>query len=134
ATDSAGAGQWRGGYGVETVFEVNADNTQLSIFGDGKYEAAAGKGLLGGTDGGLNSIKIQYPDGKVYDSEVKDLISDIPAGTTYTQVAGGGGSYGNSKERDKEAVMEELNAVLISPEFAKEHYVVESKTFEDNLH
>jgi len=134
ATDSAGAGQWRGGYGVETVFEVNADNTQLSIFGDGKYEAAAGKGLLGGTDGGLNSIKIQYPDGKVYDSEVKDLISDIPAGTTYTQIAGGGGGYGNPEERDKEAVMEELKTGLISPEFAKEHYGVESKTFEENLH
>ena len=37
--DSAGAGQWRGGLGVETIFEIGSDDTQLVTFGDGDFEA-----------------------------------------------------------------------------------------------
>ena len=44
--DSAGAGQWRGGLGVETIFEIGSDDTQLVTFGDGDFEGAFG--LAGG--------------------------------------------------------------------------------------
>ena len=33
-----GAGQWRGGLGVETMFEIGSDDTQLVTFGDGDFE------------------------------------------------------------------------------------------------
>lgn len=122
ATDSAGAGEWRGGLGVETVFELKSPGAQLSIFGDGGSEKAAAKGLLGGTDGGLNAITLEYPNGKVYQTEMKDLISDIPAGTIFKQIAGGGGGYGDPKKRPSELVKEEVKQGLISEEFAKKHY------------
>ncbi|KAB2944554.1 MAG: hydantoinase B/oxoprolinase family protein, partial [Rhizobiaceae bacterium] len=59
--DSAGPGQWRGGLGVETVFEIGSDDTQLVTFGDGDFEGAFG--LAGGHGAGLNFIRLTYPDG-----------------------------------------------------------------------
>ena len=60
--DSAGAGQWRGGLGVETIFEIGSDDTQLVTFGDGDFEPAFG--LFGGGSGTLNFIRLTYPDGR----------------------------------------------------------------------
>lgn len=127
ATDSAGAGQWRGGFGVETIFEIQADGVQLSVFGDGGTPESVAKGLLGGTDGGENLIELKYPNGEIYRCKMKDLISDIPRGTIYRQIAGGGGGYGDPKKRPKELVLEEVKQGLISPEFASKYYGVETK-------
>lgn len=122
AQDSAGAGQWRGGWGVETIFEIKSPGAQLSIFGDGGSKETAGKGLLGGTDGGINSITLKYPNGEEYQAKMKDLISDIPAGTVFSQIAGGGGGYGDPKKRPIELVKEELKQGFISKGFAEKHY------------
>ena len=35
ATDSAGAGQWRGGLGVETEFRMDGSNVTAVCYGDG---------------------------------------------------------------------------------------------------
>ncbi|EMR06592.1 Acetone carboxylase alpha subunit [Bhargavaea cecembensis DSE10] len=127
ATDSAGAGQWRGGFGVETVFEINSPGAQLSVFGDGESPNSVAKGLLGGTDGAANLIELEYPNGEQYRSKMKDLISDIPKGTIYRQIAGGGGGYGDPKKRPKELILKEVKQGLISPEFALKHYGVETR-------
>ena len=128
ATNSAGAGQWRGGFGVDVKFEIKADDSQLSVFGDGGIPDATAKGMLGGTDGAANFIKLEYPDGKIYEAKMKDLISDIPAGTIFHQVAGGGGGFGDPKKRPIELVQEELKQGLITEEFASEHYGVAPET------
>ena len=39
---------------------------------------------------------------------LKDLVTDIPAGTVYRQVAGGGGGYGDPHERAGERVRQEV--------------------------
>ena len=54
--DSAGPGEWRGGLGVETIFEIGSDDTQLVTFGDGDFEPAFG--LFGGGAGTLNFIRL----------------------------------------------------------------------------
>jgi N-methylhydantoinase B len=41
-TDSAGAGQWRGGLGVETKFKISGENTKVVVFGDGDVEPGFG--------------------------------------------------------------------------------------------
>ena len=120
--DSAGPGQWRGGLGVETIFEIGSDNTQLVVFGDGDVEPAFG--LFGGRSGSLNSIKLRYPDGTEYVPRSLDLISDVPVGTVYRQVAGGGGGYGNPHERPVTLVAEEVRNGVISIEAAREIYGV----------
>jgi len=120
--DSAGPGRWRGGLGVETIFEIGADNTQLVVFGDGDVEPAFG--LRGGGDGSLNSIKLRYPDKTERTALSLDLITDVPKGTVYHQLAGGGGGYGDARERPAECVAKEARNGIISRQAAQEFYGV----------
>ncbi len=120
--DSAGAGRWRGGLGVETVFEIGGDHTQLVIFGDGNVEPAFG--LYDGGEGSLNSIRLRYPDGKERTPLSLDLITGVPKGTVYHQLAGGGGGYGNPKGRPAEVVAREVRNGIISARAAREVYGV----------
>jgi N-methylhydantoinase B len=119
-SDSAGAGQWRGGLGVETIFEIGSDDTQFVTFGDGDFEPAFG--LFGGGEGTLNFIHLKYPDGTTVVPRNKDLINGVPRGTIYHQQAGGGGGYGDPKSRDRTRLREELRDGLISEEVAAKIY------------
>jgi len=118
--DSAGAGEWRGGLGVETIFEIGSEDTQLVTFGDGDFEPAFG--LFGGKDAGLNFIRLHYPDGKTVTPKNKDLITGVPKGTRYHQVASGGGGYGDPKQRDRQVLREEVRNGVISKEAALRDY------------
>ncbi len=119
-TDSAGAGQWRGGLGVETEYLIGADDTQLVTFGDGDFEAPFG--LFGGKDSILNSIELTYPDGSRVRPRNKDLITDVPKGTHYHQIASGGGGYGEPGARDRQTLAEEVRNGVISPQQARDVY------------
>jgi N-methylhydantoinase B len=118
--DSAGAGEWRGGLGVETIFEIGSEDTQLVTFGDGDFEPAFG--LFGGKDAGLNFIRLHYPDGTTVVPKNKDLITGVPKGTVYHQVASGGGGYGDPKKRDRKVLAEEIRNGVISKEAAMRDY------------
>lgn len=122
--DSAGAGRWRGGLGVETVLTFEDGPVQASVFGDGGTDETAAFGILGGRSGCANSIELRYPDGSVYHPRLKDLVSDIPAGTVYHQVAGGGGGYGDPRLRDARRVADEVRNGVVSLERAREEYGV----------
>jgi N-methylhydantoinase B len=123
-TDSAGAGEWRGGLGVETDFLIGSEDTQVVIFGDGDFEPAFG--LFGGQDSILNTIELTYPDGKKVVPKNKDLILGVPKDTHYHQIAGGGGGYGNPENRDRVKIKAEVRNGVISPESARQVYGVDS--------
>ena len=118
--DSAGPGQWRGGLGVETIFAIGSEDTQVVVFGDGDFEPAFG--LFGGGSGSLNFIRLTYPDGTVITPRNKDLITGVPRGTVYHQQAGGGGGYGDPTERDRVKLAQEIRDGLISPDAARKVY------------
>jgi len=118
--DSAGAGQWRGGLGVETVFRIGSDDTQLVTFGDGDFEPAFG--LFGGGEGTLNFIRLTYPDGRTVVPKNKDLITGVPRGTVYHQVANGGGGWGDPARRDRRVLADEVKNGVISREAALRDY------------
>jgi N-methylhydantoinase B len=124
AADSAGAGQWRGGLGVETELEFLTDGTIASIFGDGGTPETAAFGILGGRSGAANEIELTYPDGRVVRPRLKDLVVDIPAGTRYRQLAGGGGGYGDPHERPVERLLQDVRNGYVSLEVARDHYGV----------
>ncbi len=119
-TDSAGPGKWRGGLGVETVFRIGSPDTQLVTFGDGDFEPAFG--LFGGGDGTLNLIELTYPDGTRVVPKNKDLITGVPKDTVYHQIAGGGGGYGDPKQRDRKLLAREVRDGIVSPKAAREAY------------
>jgi len=118
--DSAGAGKWRGGLGTETIIEVGADNTKMVVFGDGDVVPAYG--IKGGKESILNILELRYPNGKKKRPLSKDIIDDIPAGTIYYQVAGGGGGYGNPLQRDKSKVLADVKNEVVSKKEAKRLY------------
>ena len=120
--DSAGAGQWRGGLGVETIFEIGSDDTQLVTFGDGDFEGAFG--LAGGHGAGLNFIRLRMPDGKTVVPRNKDLITGVARGTIYHQVASGGGGWGDPAKRDRKTLAEEVRNGVISKEAALRDYAM----------
>jgi N-methylhydantoinase B len=129
--DSGGVGTWRGGLGVETIIEMGGNNTTMVVFGDGDVEE--NYGLFGGKGSVLNKIELQYPDGKIHQTLSKDLIENIPNGTIYRQIAGGGGGYGFPHERELKAVLEDVKNEVVSLSQAKEEYKVvfsESKEYE----
>jgi len=121
-TDSAGAGEFRGGLGVETRYKVGGEKTAIVTFGDGDVEPAFG--LAGGGDGSLNFIELRRPDGEVYRTTTKDLVPNVAAGTLYVQQAGGGGGYGDPRKRPAEKVREEVEDGIVSREAARERYRV----------
>ncbi len=123
--DSAGAGKWRGGLGVETVFKIGSPDTQLVTFGDGDFEPAFG--LFGGGEGTLNIIELTYPNGTHVVPRNKDLITGVPQGTIYHQIAGGGGGYGNPKERDRKLLAREVRDGITSLKTAREAYGYEGE-------
>jgi N-methylhydantoinase B len=131
--DSAGAGQWRGGLGVETAFKIGGENTKVVTFGDGDVEPPFG--LFGGKSARLNKIELQYPDGKVYKTTSKDLVEDVTEGIVLFQQAGGGGGYGNPYLRNPGLVAQEVKNGIISIEKAKKDYgvVVDPETYRLNI-
>ena len=89
--DSAGAGEWRGGLGIETQFRIDGENVAAIAFGDGLDERARAFGLFGGGAGSRNDAVFRFPDGSERVPKSKEIIRDIPPGTVFRQRAGGGG-------------------------------------------
>jgi N-methylhydantoinase B len=128
--DSAGAGQWRGGLGIKTRYELRGENVKVVTFGDGDVEPAFG--LFGGKEGSLNFIDLIYPKGKRHRTTTKDLIEGIPPGTVWYQHAGGGGGYGDPRLRPAEKVARDVRNGVVSAAVARKDYgvVVNPKTLE----
>ena len=73
----------------------------------------------------LNSITLTYPDGTELVPNNKALIKGVPKGTKYHQFAGGGGGYGDPKERDRDVLKDEIRNGIISEEAARDIYGLE---------
>jgi N-methylhydantoinase B len=106
--------------GVETRFVIGSDDTTVVTFGDGDVEPAFG--LAGGGRGSLNFIELVSPQGEPRRLTSKDLVRGVKAGTLYVQHAGGGGGYGDPRERPRDKVRAEVRDGLISSPAAREQY------------
>ncbi len=124
ATDSAGAGRWRGGLGVETEFVIDGDDVTGIAFGDGIEERARAFGLFGGRAGSVNRLEIVQPDGSVRRPKAKEIVRGIPRGSVYRQHAGGGGGYGDPRERPVQQVIDDVLDGVLSVEAAYSDYGV----------
>lgn len=129
-TDSAGAGRWRGGLGVETEFVINGEKVTGIAFGDGVEEEARAFGFFGGKKGAANRIELRYPDGSVRVPKSKEIVRNIPTHTIFNEKAGGGGGYGNPFLRPADKVLEDVKNELVSLTSAREDYgvVIDEKT------
>jgi N-methylhydantoinase B len=122
--DSAGAGTWRGGLGIETACRMYGEGLTGTAFGDGIDEEARAFGFFEGKAGPLNRVELKYPDGTIRAAKSKEIIRNIPTGTIFSQIAGGGGGYGDPFLRPVEKVLEDVRNEVVSIEKAREDYGV----------
>jgi N-methylhydantoinase B len=122
--DGGGAGEWRGGTGID--FEVAVER-------DGEYSFRAeglgrptGSGVCGAGDGLGSTVQFVRDDGTVVTPPSFSLLR-LSAGRLHIRSAGGGG-YGNPRARPVDAVLRDVRDGLVSPEAAAADYGVYVET------
>jgi len=116
--DSGGAGTFRGGLGVERVYELLSP---AFITFSLERKATPPWGLWGGKEGAVNGVEITSPDGSVRHVR-KATQHPIAAGEVVRLMTGGGGGWGPPSERDSEAVRRDVREGYVSAEAARRDY------------
>jgi N-methylhydantoinase B len=104
-TGSGGAGRFRGGLGLEKVFE--ATTTDVMVSHRGERFASSPWGLEGGSPGARAHAYIVRADGTREELPSKKMIVLHPGDRLWEYIAGGAG-YGDPLERDPAAVLADL--------------------------
>jgi N-methylhydantoinase B len=120
--DSGGAGQWRGGLGFVREYTNLGGEARFSI--RSTKHLIPPRGMAGGRDGRGGHCVVQ-PD----TSEARELptrYSDypLPDGARFRLETPGGGGYGDPRQRDPGAVLEDVLDGYVSPAAAREVYGV----------
>lgn len=118
--DSCGAGERRGGCGVVRSYRTLEDCDIALWF---ERSLTPGWGIFGGHSGSPPAIEIQQPDGVVH-SNLKMRPTRLPAGTLVRTMTGGGGGYGNARNRAAELVALDVSNGFISEKEARDTYGV----------
>jgi N-methylhydantoinase B len=116
--DSVGPGQWRGGPGLNLDFRMLEDHHITTVF---ERSLNAPWGLEGGGEARPNACSATMPDGSVHDI-AKSTHFLMPKGSVLQMRTGGGGGYGDPKDRPKEKVLEDIAEGYITEAFARAHY------------
>jgi N-methylhydantoinase B len=97
--DSCGDGKYRGGLGFRRVYAIRENGVRLSIYAD-RFRFPS-TGMAGGSDGATASCRICRGD-EVIEVRSKDALV-LQAGDIVTVETGGGGGYGDPRERSPAA-------------------------------
>ena len=103
---SGGAGQHRGGFGLEYELELRRGDARASFVMD--HGRVGPQGALGGEDGASNEVTV-WRNGVAYTPEHLSKEQDIPlkAGDRVEVKTPGGGGYGDPAKRDPAKVEED---------------------------
>jgi N-methylhydantoinase B len=118
--DSGGAGEYRGGLGIELTYRalqdchgnINFDRTLTPPWG-----------LNGGLEGATNIAVIERADGTVERVRKATNVA-FCAGDRVSYLTAGGGGYGNPADRDPDTLQRDIRDGLVTPEAAAEYYGV----------
>lgn len=116
-----GAGRWRGGLGSVRAFRFLADGG-ASVEGEGHRFAPWG--FAGGGEGVPARLTLRRADGTIRDLPSKVPHMAVVAGDTFICEGPAGGGYGDPRQRDPEAVRDDVLDGLITPEQARRAYGV----------
>ena len=120
--NSGGAGEYRGGLGIERIFEAMYDNINYTGLGD--RQVYKPWGLYGGMEGAGGEYFITRTDGTV--EKLMSKCTDVPLhkGDIVTVHTPGAGGYGDPKNRKPEAVLSDVIEHKVSIDKAEELYGV----------
>jgi N-methylhydantoinase B len=138
--DSAGAGKFRGGVGLEEMFTVHdADHIEMTLAANG-IRVANAEGLFGGLPGSCNFWGVVRTNSSPEDgfepvlsfddvSERIEPLSNEPRlrlgkGDLFYMRCTGGGGYGDPLDRDPERVVSDIRRNLVSADTAQKLYGV----------
>jgi N-methylhydantoinase B len=119
--NSAGAGQFRGGLGLEKVFEATA--TDVTVSHRGERFASSPWGLHGGQPAPRARAFVVRADGRREDVPSKKMLTLHPGDQLWEYVAGGAG-HGDPLERDPDLVLADVLDGKISADAARADYGV----------
>lgn len=120
--NSGGPGEYRGGLGIERVFEAMYDDIKYTGLGDRQIYRPWG--LYGGQEGAGGAYYITRKDGAV--ERLTSKCTDVPLykGDIVTVHTPGAGGYGDPKKRKPEAVLQDVVEHKVSRQMAEEIYGV----------
>jgi N-methylhydantoinase B len=104
---SGGAGEYRGGFGVNYKIRIRRGEARASMVMD--HGRTGPQGMLGGDDGGVNRVRL-HRGGDAYDPphRSKDQGITLAAGDLIEVSTPGGGGYGDPRARNVEAIEQDL--------------------------
>ena len=115
--DSGGPGRYRGGMGLRRDYRFEGD-VRLSVMADRvKFSP---QGLAGGEPGRACHFIVD-PEGEARELPSKFSIG-VAAGSTVSVQMGGGGGFGDPRERSQDAIDADLANGVITPEHAAAAY------------
>jgi N-methylhydantoinase B len=116
--DSCGAGEHRGGLGVEMRFRMREDSYVTAAIERTKNPPW---GLEGGGEADPSIAELLLPDGtsRRFGKTTRLLC---PTDSVLVLSTGGGGGYGEPADRDPEAVHEDVREGYVSESHARRHY------------
>lgn len=120
--DSGGSGKWRGGNGVVREYTIECEIAHLSLWFERSVTPAWG--LFGG-GGATPPLVLLNPGRDDERAMLKASRVELKRGDVIRTMSGGGGGFGQARERDPEEVRRDVRNRHITPEAAREVYGVE---------
>lgn len=122
-TDSAGAGEHRGGLGASYEIELLADTAAAFAFGD--RACFAPPGVVGGGPAAANRVAFDSDEGEIVPAlGAKSTGMQLRRGQRIRIDSPGGGGYGDPLERDPAAVARDVALGYVSCAAAQQGYGV----------
>lgn len=119
--DSSGAGEWRGGLGIEYRLRLLRGEAKLSMLGD---RATRGPfGVEGGGSAATSMVELRLKGRRYVPALMtKDEGIDFVAGDTVAIRTPGGGGYGKARRRPRTSIATDIVRGYLSPAAAKKQY------------
>jgi N-methylhydantoinase B len=127
--DGAGAGEYRGGCGIEYEAEVER-SAEYSFRGEG-IGVVSGFGINGGLDGAVGDMQICEQGGVPFEAPPYGRKEFGPA--TVTARSPGGGGWGDPKRRQIDSVVRDVKDGIVSEAEACSVYGVALRREDDQL-
>ncbi len=120
---SGGAGEYRGGFGINYTVRLRRGTARASIVMDhGRFGP---NGMAGGDAGGVNRVCVVRADSNYIPPHLsKDQGIELSAGESVHISTPGGGGYGNPYSRDPELVLSDVRRGYYTPEKAERLFAV----------
>ncbi len=120
---SGGAGEYRGGFGINYTVRLRRGTARASMVMD--HGRVGPNGMAGGAPGGVNRVSVTREDGIYHPPHLsKDQDIALAAGECVHISTPGGGGYGDAHARDPEQVLLDVRRGYYAPEEAESLFAV----------